>query len=126
MSMDEQKNIHPDYDRRDPFSLFMFGGKRNEEEVQHTDLEALNMKKEISRNQQEKLSLDELLLGKRSKEPRNTDKNNGSEEQSQLNSLLNNVNVEELIGNIDTLMNSASQFKPLWKKITPLVNKWMK
>jgi len=49
-----------------------------------------------------------------------------SNDENQLNELLSNVNVEDLMKNIDTIMSSASQFKPLLNKLGPLINKWIK
>ena len=43
-----------------------------------------------------------------------------------LNKLLNQVNTEEVMKNIDSFIESAQEFKPLWTKLYPHVQKWMK
>jgi len=113
MNQKKQKNIHSFNDEHNPFTSFMFGSKGSSRE-------------EEMRKQQKFPVIDEWLFGKRN---RDHDKKNAEEEQSestQLNDLLTNVNMEELFKNIDMIINSASQFKPLLNKVTPLINKWIK
>lgn len=44
----------------------------------------------------------------------------------QIHDLLSNIDIDELMKNIDTLMTSTSQFKPLLNKLAPIINKWIK
>ncbi len=43
-----------------------------------------------------------------------------------LNNFLNQVNTEEVMKNIDSFIETAQEFKPLWKKLYPHVQKWIK
>lgn len=112
MDQEEQKDKHSLHKEYDPFTSFMFGGKRI-------------VKEEQTKNQQEFPIVDEWLFGKQNK---NSHKNTEEErnESTPLGRILTNINMEELVKNMDTIMNSASQFKPLLKKVTPLINKWIK
>ncbi|MCQ6274318.1 hypothetical protein JMM81_04915 [Bacillus sp. V3B] len=113
MNQEEKKDSQSFYDEHDPFTSFMFGGKQSIREGQ-------------MENQQEFLGANEWLFGSQN---RDHNKKNVAEERSestQLNHLLTNVNMEELLKNMDTIINSASQFKPLLKKVTPLIDKWIK
>lgn len=113
MNQEEQKNSHSFYDEHDPFTLFMFGGQRNAREEQID-------------KQQEFPIIDEWLFGKRNRDYNKKNDGNERSESTQVNDLLTNVNMEELFKNMDTIIDAASQFKPLWKKVTPLINKWIK
>ncbi len=125
MSKNEERDIpSTNEELHDPMAQFLFGGKRKENETRIEE-EQLKDTKEAPFHDRA-FSADEWLFGKRDKEPLEPNKFNGLEEFSQINKLLNNINMEELVENIDTLMNTTSQLKPLWKKLTPLVNKWIK
>jgi|GEM_PF-3136278 len=39
---------------------------------------------------------------------------------------LENVDFMELMNQMDILMSSFEHFKPLWNKVTPLLEKWIK
>ena len=43
-----------------------------------------------------------------------------------LNNFLNQVNTEEVMKNIDSFIETAQEFKPLWTKLYPHVQKWIK
>ena len=43
-----------------------------------------------------------------------------------LNNLLNQVNTEEVMKNIDSFIETAQEFKPLWTKLYPHIQKWIK
>ena len=53
-----------------------------------------------------------------------------TEEDQQVNGILNNflnqVNTEEVMKNIDSFIETAQEFKPLWTKLYPHVQKWIK
>lgn len=53
------------------------------------------------------------------------DKDGKTNEELSIINILNQVDVEKLAGNIDTLMTTASQFKPLIKQVAPLLKKWV-
>lgn len=65
---------------------------------------------------------DEWLLGGRS---RKSDEKEDPPNENGKN-ILNNINFEELMGNIDTLMTSAHHLKPLLKKAGPLLEIFLK
>ena len=125
MNKDNKEDIDSFYDEPDRLTLFMFGGKRSEKEDQ-TEHDQLNRTSEAVQDQQKKFTADEWLFGRRDRHHDEKNSRQVQSEPAQANDLLKNINMEELLGNIDTLVTSASQFKPLWKKITPIVNKWIK
>ncbi|MCM3706879.1 MULTISPECIES: hypothetical protein [Cytobacillus] len=65
---------------------------------------------------------DDWLLGGKSSE---TTERESSGKESE-NNILNNINLEELMGNIDTLISSAHHLKPLLKKAGPLLEMFWK
>ncbi|PAE25164.1 hypothetical protein [Bacillus sp. 7894-2] len=65
---------------------------------------------------------DDWLLGGKSRET--TERESSGKENE--NNILNNINFEELMGNIDTLMSSAHHLKPLLKKAGPLLEMFWK
>lgn len=113
MNQKEQKNSHSSYDEHDSFTSFMFGGKRSAREEQ-------------IEKQQDFPVIDEWLFGRQSRDHSQKNREEERSESTPLNDLLANVNMEELFKNMDTILNSASHFKPLLKKVTPLINKWIK
>ncbi|WP_394235432.1 hypothetical protein [Niallia oryzisoli] len=82
-------------------------------------------------NTEEQDPFTRLMFGSgRSSQPQQNDHEDRnrpvSNENNQLNELLSNVNVDELMKNIDTLVSNASHFKPILNKLGPLINKWIK
>lgn len=112
MSQEEEKDTHSSYDKRDPITLFMLGGKRNESIEENNKPQQT---KEI-----------DWLFGKKEANY-NEDRSGNTEfgQNTKINEILNNIDLEELMKNMDTLMDTAVQFKPLWKKVSPHITKWM-
>ncbi|MGN7176305.1 hypothetical protein BK139_03020 [Paenibacillus sp. FSL R5-0490] len=106
----------------DPLTHFLFGNKRAEgfdssaEEGHGNDDWLFGGR---SRNAHE---ADDWLLGGKSIETTERESSGKKNE----NNILNNINVEELMGNIDTLMSSAHHLKPLLKKAGPLLEMFWK
>ncbi|MBT2708684.1 hypothetical protein [Bacillus sp. ISL-47] len=117
---DEEYNIKDeDEQETDPFTQFLFGpnARRNrhlEEEKQGEE----DFEKDLERRSRHQN--DDWLFGG-SRRPQEDDSLNGK-----VNHLLNNINYEELMNNIDTLMTSASQLKPLLKKASPFLEQFLK
>ncbi|WHY63106.1 hypothetical protein [Cytobacillus firmus] len=114
----------------DPLTHFLFGDRvRN-----HKPAEG---KIEFDSSAEEYQGKDEWLFGGRSRNAHEADdwllggkrretterESSGKENE---NNILNNINVEELMGNIDTLMSSAHHLKPLLKKAGPLLEMFWK
>lgn len=113
----------------DPLSHFLFGDRVRRHESDQVEKEFDRSEEaqgkddwlfgDRSRNAHE---ADEWLLGGKS---RKTDEREDPPNENGKN-ILNNINFEELMGNIDTLMTSAHQLKPLLKKAGPLLEMFLK
>lgn len=104
----------------DHFSLFMFGTNRQSvrktNQVEHSD-------EEPSYNEREKG--DDWILGR---SRGNTKKAENKDESANIDAIanfLNQIDLELLIKNVDMFMTSANDLKPIFKKITPFIKKWM-
>jgi hypothetical protein len=113
----------------DPLSHFLFGDRVRRHESDEVEKEFEKSEEaqgkgdwlfgDRSSNAHE---ADEWLLGGRS---RKSDEKEDPPNENGKN-ILNNINFEELMGNIDTLMTSAHQLKPLLKKAGPLLEMFLK
>lgn len=113
----------------DPLSHFLFGDRVRRHESDEVEKEFDKSEEaqgkgdwlfgDRSRNAHE---ADEWLLGGKS---RKSDEKEDPPNENGKN-ILNNINFEELLGNIDTLMTSAHQLKPLLKKAGPLLEMFLK
>ncbi|WP_338472155.1 hypothetical protein R4Z10_05255 [Niallia sp. XMNu-256] len=92
----------------DPFTAFMFGKPIDKSESDERKKEG----------QDSTLNNDWLFGRRHSKET--------GAEQNSINDLLNQIDTEKLMKNIDLLVETAQEFKPLWKKITPYLDKFKK
>jgi hypothetical protein len=105
----------------DPFTSFMFGKPRIKKEAT-TDEEVST--EEIRKN--ESLSTDDWLFGRNRRSPKKPE----AEEDNQINQLINNfltqIDTEEVMKNVDLFIETTKEFKPLWKKIYPHIQKWVK
>lgn len=108
MNQEEEKQIHSD-DNQDRLTSFMLGGKRGRKEEE----------KKIHPHPNK----GDWILGSKF---RGFDEREDKKNDSTLSNLLNQVDIEELYRNLDMLMETAGQFKPLWKQISPLIQKWKK
>jgi hypothetical protein len=106
--------------QRDPLTNFMFGGAKNQEEERNADHSKATSFAERSRQ------TDDWFIGNRGHDEEKIDRNRPFSGDIPIMELLNQVDLEKLSGNIDTIMSTASQFKPLIKQVSPLIKKWMK
>jgi hypothetical protein len=114
----------------DPLTHFLFGERVRKHKTAEGKIEFDSSAEEDlrkgdwlfggrSRNAHE---ADDWLLGGKSRET--TERESTGKENE--NNILNNINLEELMGNIDTLMSSAHHLKPLLKKAGPLLEMFWK
>ncbi len=68
---------------------------------------------------------DRLMFGSRQTSNHSTEKKAGSK-VSEYENLLNQINIEEIMTNIDSLVGSAKQLKPMFNKIRPIFNQFLK
>ncbi|KAF0816871.1 hypothetical protein KIS4809_4343 [Bacillus sp. ZZV12-4809] len=116
----------------DPLTHFLFGGrvrKNHQQAESNFELDSDDEKNQgkddwlfggRSRNAHE--ADDWLLGGKR----REFNEGGESSDKEYANNILNNINLEELMVNIDTIMTSAHHLKPLLKKAGPLLEMFWK
>ena len=69
--------------------------------------------------------LDNLMFRERH-HPSPKGNNNDRSLSNQLNDVVNNINFFELMENIDTLVSSAKQLKPLYRQVTPFIDQFFK
>ena len=111
--------------REDSFHLFMFGDRGVEAKADIENDQQHSKSTEEHVDAENHFSRDDWFLGKR-KRNHERGKENRQHEYSQIDELLKHVNKDELMKNIDDLFNSISHIKPLWRKMGPVLNKWMK
>jgi len=111
----EEKKDTSSYREIDPFTAFMFGKPRSTDENNHTE-----------HVQHESFSEDDWFLRRKNRTHWKKEKEEENETDNMLNDFLNQVNIEELMKNIDLFIETAQEFKPLWKKASPIINKWLK
>ena len=115
----------------DPLTHFLFGGRVRKNHQQ------AEIKFELDSDDEKNQVKDEWLFGGRSRNAHEADdwllggkRRESNEEESSgkenANNILNNINLEELMGNIDTIMTSAHHLKPLLKKAGPLLEMFWK
>jgi hypothetical protein len=122
--MDQKPKSKNTNDRReDSFHLFMFGDRRVEAKADIENDQQHSKSTEEHADAGNHFSRDDWFLGKRNQD---RGKENRQHEYSQIEKLLKHVNTDELMKNIDDLFNSISHIKPLWRKMGPVLNKWMK
>ncbi|GLB58897.1 hypothetical protein [Cytobacillus sp. NCCP-133] len=145
----EYQNRNEDKEEIDPFAHFLFGSNANRKRQFEEDLQEENINggdyESSTRHQsdwlfggrdRESIRNDDWLFGGRSSDfyekeemlfGRSKDSHGDDNSlNSKVNSILNNVNLEELMNNIDTLMSSANQLKPLLKKASPFLEQFLK
>ena len=64
---------------------------------------------------------DRLMFG-----PRERNQSTVENEQEKDNTILDQINAEEVMSYIDTLMGTAQQLKPMFSKIRPFVDQFLK
>ncbi|MCM2982643.1 hypothetical protein CHH55_06065 [Niallia circulans] len=107
----------------DHFSMFMFGTNRQSvrkkqqvEHFQHND-------KQPSYSRREKG--DDWILGRSGGKTQQVEEKDENVNIDAVANFLNQIDLELLIKNVDLLMTSANDLKPIFKKITPFIKKWM-
>lgn len=103
----------------DPFSLLMFGPSQRTTDINN---DSQDMQKEKETNNHS--SIDDWLFGNRHSS--NTINNESMTSQAKINQILNNLDFVALMDNIDTLVQSAQQLKPLYSKVSPMIKQIFK
>ncbi|WP_312095513.1 hypothetical protein [Niallia sp.] len=108
----------------DHFSMFMFG--TNHRSIRKEQVEHIQLNEEVSSNNR-KVKGDAWILGRGND---NATKHIEEKEEENTNfeaiaNFLNQVDLELLMKNVDLFMTSANDLKPIFKKITPFIKKWM-
>jgi replicative superfamily II helicase len=112
--MDQNKKKDSPSDMEvDPFTAFMFGKPRIKDQT-----------KQAEDLQNESSSKDDWLFGKRSFKQNKVEEENKTDHV--LNDFLNKIDTDEIMKNVDLFIETAQEFKPLWKKIYPHIQKWVK
>ena len=93
----------------DPFRDFMFGKRVVNDDVKQEDVRKSDSK-----------GNDDWLFG------RPTKKQTSSEEKNTLNDFLSQIDTEKLMENVDLFLETSNELKPLWKKISPYLQKFKK
>jgi hypothetical protein len=107
----------------DHFSLFMFGTNsrsiRKNEKVEHSQqtVEEPSFRRRVKG--------DDWILGRGNGKSNQEEENEESANFDAIASFLNQIDLELLMKNVDMFMTSANDLKPIFKKITPFIKKWM-
>jgi hypothetical protein len=108
----------------DRFSIFMFGNSRHRETYKEGDYNynspEMPEQKEQSSFYSTTNRIDDWFFGSRRKEPETSTYTT----HKQIENLLNNVDFDLLMETIDMFVTTAKQFKPLFKEITPFINRF--
>ncbi|KAB2337205.1 hypothetical protein F7731_06170 [Cytobacillus depressus] len=93
------------------------GTKIVEDKTEEVDYENLNERYHRNR-------FDDLMFGER---PHHSSRGRTSDIPlaDHLNHIINNIDFMELMDNIDTLVSSAKQLKPLYSKVTPFFTQFL-
>jgi hypothetical protein len=102
----------------------MFGNNKHRETYKEgvNNSQKLPDQKEQSSFDNRSNRTDDWFLGFRRKEPATSTQIT----QNQIENLLNNVDFELLMETIDMLVTSSKQLKPLFKELTPLLDRFSK
>lgn len=99
--------------KQDPFTRMMFGS-RSEEHSSKQDWM-------FGSRTEERSSKQDWILGRKTAE--HEEKNSA---QAKVEQILENVDLDGLMNNFDTLMSSVGELKPLMKKAGPFLQKFLK
>lgn len=109
-------------EQKDRLSILMFGpsngGQSNKQD------EDISEDHSNEHNRGERNHFDQWLFGGRA--PQQEKSEDASNPTSYIYNIMNNINLDELLYNIDTLVNSAQQLKPLYSKAGPLIKQFFK
>ncbi|WP_445486675.1 hypothetical protein [Niallia sp. 03133] len=112
---EEQEEVLDHAKNTDPLSHFMFG----------TNYPARRRKEENPDGFQRKRNRgDSWIFGISSEEQEEKKADEGKFEA--ITDFLDQIDINLLMKNVDSFMTSANELKPLIKKVTPLIKKWIK
>lgn len=117
--MEEQKKKDPTSNHEvDPFTAFMFGKSR---------LKAETLDETINEEKQDtSFSTDDWIFGRHHRSHSKTERDGHQQINHVVNQFLNQLNTEEVMKNVDLFVETAQELKPLWKKLSPHIQKWIK
>ncbi|MEN8699048.1 hypothetical protein [Bacillus infantis] len=115
--MDTDSREEKEHSELDGFSRFMFGPRQRMQD------ESMANDAPEGQGQSMRPSGDWILGGPERKPATGRE---DAREPGQIEKILDGVDLGELMDNIDTLMTSAGQLKPLFKKVTPLFQQLLK
>lgn len=111
--MDQNKvKDSPSQHEIDPFTAFMFGKPRFKDEPVQSE-----------KKPQELFSTNDWLFGRKNREDSQTEEPNV---KTFFNQYLSQMDMEEMMKNVEVLIETVQEFKPLWKKLSPFIHKWIK
>lgn len=105
-------------DERDPFTRFMFGDSRRR--TTNDFKEENEGDKRENDSFESKRSVDPFGFGRRPHAEKESKNDFGT-----IGTLLQNLDYNELMNQIDTIMTSANELKPLLKELKPLVESFI-
>ena len=105
----QKKGATSDNHEADPFTAFMFGKPRTNDD-----------------QESKSHSTDDWIFGRNQRGHTKTESNEDHPTDGLLTNLLNQVNTEEVMKNIDGFIETAQEFKPLWTKLYPHIQNWIK
>ncbi|GKU81788.1 hypothetical protein [Niallia sp. NCCP-28] len=130
--MEDELEKNEDGERTDHFRLFMFGTNYSSIRKKTEDQEENSHSKTQEKNRPERHRGDAWILGMNSKHAQKEEKkheNNQQQEENQqfdaIANFLEQIDLELLMKSVDSFMTSANEFKPIIKKITPFIKKWI-
>ncbi|MBM4764241.1 hypothetical protein [Bacillus sp. B15-48] len=97
-------------------------GEGDEQEMDQLAEEGL--KNELIEEEDNQHPFDRMMFGSRTNPPQSQKNQDDQKDDSSKNS--DSVNLEELLTQIDTLMESAKQLKPMFSKIRPFFTQFLK
>ncbi|WP_080847253.1 hypothetical protein [Cytobacillus gottheilii] len=77
----------------------------------------------FGRSRQERPEKQDWILGRKIEHTENNDPKNPTQEK--IEQILENVDLDGLMNNFDTLMSSVGELKPLMKKASPFLQKFL-
>ncbi|MGD6875366.1 hypothetical protein [Bacillus infantis] len=115
--MDTDSREEKQHSELDGFSRFMFGPRQR--------IQDDSMANEASESKGASVRpTGDWILGGPERKPANGRED--AQEPGQIEKILDGVDLGQLMDNIDILMTSAGQLKPLFKKVTPLFQQLLK
>ncbi|MEH7122171.1 MULTISPECIES: hypothetical protein [unclassified Bacillus (in: firmicutes)] len=124
--MDTEMEREQDFKKTDRLNQLMFRSiEQPSNENMGIDETFKEMEYENSNRRYSHSRIDSLMFGERH-HPSPKGSTNNSSLSNHLNHVVNNINFLELMDNIDTLVSSAKQLKPLYRQVTPFIDQFFK